>query len=315
MNIFLEMVHSVAKPKSYGMFLRNGKLKTFFFGFLLVLFYFIITVLVPVVRLFTASGGFISAADAMIPDFTIENCTVYVDGTMEYEKGGIYVFANTDSAFIDAMSEDELTAAMRLYDRVLLMDSRQAVIKNMTRIQRIAYEDLDPDLFMTKDKLLKTLESVVNVAIAVILAVVFVGMELLFFLGAVFVALCGMVVASCMHCGLTFGQLYKLGIHARTTPLIIKAVLAYLPFGIPMYFVISVGISVLYLVEAIRHIKTPILLKGSLVFSSAQTGPVQNNREPWEYESGGYEDGSVWNRPEDAMDRGPQDGSDKWSRP
>lgn len=41
------MVHSVYDTKCYGQFLRDKKGKTFLFGFLLVMFYFLITIMVP----------------------------------------------------------------------------------------------------------------------------------------------------------------------------------------------------------------------------------------------------------------------------
>lgn len=321
MNIFAELVHAVIRPKSYGEFLRDKKGKTFLFGFVLVFFYFLITIMVPLVKFQVSTGGIMHMVDEYVPDFTIGNRKVTVERTVEYDEGGTYVFVDTDRSFIGQIESSDLKALLRVYDRVVIMDSEQAVLKNNTQTRQIAYEDLDGDLFMTKDTMMESVGSMVNILIIAGVAVIFVGMELLFFFGVLFVALFGMVVASCMHYNLTFGQLYKLGIYARTTPLLLKAVFALLPLGVPpMYFVISTGISLWYLAAAIRHMKTPALTAGPLAFSSSVRGPVRQDPDPWNYGGNG---GEGWNnQPGGSGQEGqkeressfPEDGNGRWGR-
>lgn len=282
MNLFLELLHSVIRPKSYEIFLQDRKWKSFLFGFVLVFFYFFITIVIPVGRFQASTGGIVNMIDEYVPDFTIENRSVHVSRQVEYSDSGTYVFVNTDETFI-GRADSDMKSLVNAYDRILVMDAQQAVIKNNGQIQYINYEDLDEDLFMTKETLFESLGSAANIIFAVGIVVIFVGMELLFFFGVLFVALFGMIVASCMHYNLTFGQLYKLGIYTRTTPLLIKAVLSFMPFGIPAYFVISVGISLCYLAAAIRHMKTPVLTNGPLSFSSTQSGPVTEDSDPWNF--------------------------------
>ena len=80
-------------------------------------------------------------------------------------------------------------------------------------------------------------------------------MTALFFFGVLFVALIGMAVASALKYRLTFGQLYLLGIYSRTLPLIIKALVSFLPFRIPMFWAINFGISIIILALAIKKMK------------------------------------------------------------
>ncbi|MCH5344337.1 MAG: DUF1189 family protein, partial [Acetatifactor sp.] len=77
----------------------------------------------------------------------------------------------------------------------------------------------------------------------------------LFFFGVLFVALMGMIVASCMNYKLTFGQLYLLGIYSRTLPLLIKALISFLPFHIPFFWVINFGLSLFIMIMAIKKMK------------------------------------------------------------
>ncbi len=260
MNIFAEMACAVSSPKSYREFLKDRKGKTFLFGFLLVLIYFLITIMIPFARFQASTGGILHMVDQFVPDFTIENCQVRVSRPVEYQDNGIYVFVDTDRTFIGdgtslGSSGSDAESMLQSCDRVLLMDARQAVLKSNGQIQQIAYENLDSEAYMTKETLLESMKGIVNIIVVAVPAVILIGMELLFFLGVVFVALLGMIVASCMQCPLTFGQLYKLGVYSRTAPLLLKAFLSFLPFGIPMFFVISLCISLCYIGAGIRHIK------------------------------------------------------------
>lgn len=275
MNVFAELIHSVYDLKSYSVFIKDRKRKTFLFGFLLVFLYYLLTIIVPYAKFQTSTGGVMQLADEYIPDFIIENCTVTVDGSMDREIGNAYIFVNTD----DYMEEDEALYYLTNYEQVLIMDSEKAIFQSDNQFQSIYYSEIDPDLYMTKTLLLQEVAPYITTIIVMGLIVIFVGMELLFFFVVLFVALLGMIVASCMQYHLTFGELYKLGIYTRTTPLLIKALVSFLPISIPFYAVISMAISLAYLAGAIKHMKTPLLENGGLSFQSEQSGPQENQGE------------------------------------
>ena len=276
MNVFSELVHSVYDLKSYRLFLKDKKGKTFLFGFLLVLLYFLVTVILPFVQFQVSTGGIMNIAEELVPDFTIADGRLDMERQFEFAEGDTYIFVDTKN---EEMAEEKILENLREYSSVMILDSRNAIIKSKGQVQTLYFSDLG-DLDMSKSDLIEMVRPFVTMAIVLILVLSFVFMEVFFFFGVLFVALFGMIVASCMQCQLTFGQLYKLGIYTRTTPLIIKAVMSFLPFGIPFYTVISIGISLLYLSGGIRHIKTPPLTGGPLVFSSDHTGPV-NSQEPY----------------------------------
>ncbi|MFW6680095.1 DUF1189 family protein [Lacrimispora sp. AGF001] len=83
----------------------------------------------------------------------------------------------------------------------------------------------------------------------------------LFFFGVLVIALIGMIVTSCLKYRLTFGQLYQISVYARTLPLLLNAIVSFLPFSIPMFGIINFGISVLFLVVAIQKMKESDLAK------------------------------------------------------
>ena len=54
---------------------------------------------------------------------------------------------------------------------------------------------------------------------------------------------------------LSFGQLYMMGVYSRTLPLLIKALVSFLPITIPGFFIINFGISVVILICAMQKMK------------------------------------------------------------
>ncbi len=281
MNVFSELIHSVYDLKSYGIFLKDKKRKTFLFGFLLVLLYYLVTVILPFVQFQVSTGGIGKIVDELLPDFTISDNKLHVDEPYELIEGDVYIFVDTEQEFMD---QDDIQKILRRYNMVLVADENTLVIKNNNQIQYLEFADWSSDFTTSKRQLIDMFLPYVNVVIGIVLVVVFLFMQGTFFFGVLVVGLLGMIVASCMKSDLTFGQLYKLGIYTRTTPLLIKGLVSFLPFGIPLYFVISIGISLGYLAGAIRNMQTPDLEGNPIVFHSQE---IEDR----------------WSRPEDSQDR------------
>lgn len=270
MNVLKELLHSVYKLDSYPVFMQDRKRKTFLFGVLLVFLYFMATVFIPVMKYPVTPGRFTKLLEEVVPDFTLRDQTLTVDKEVEYREPDLYIYVNTADTCVDASS---LQQVLHAYTRVLVMDSEKIVIKNRGEVQMYTYSDLDPDLSFSKEQLLamvKQYSPLIFAGLLGLLVVIFVFMNFGFFFGVLFVALLGMIVASCMHQNMTFGQLYKLGVYTRTTPLLIKALVSFLPVGVPFYFLISMGISLAYMAGAMRKMQELPPLQGPLVFSSEQ---------------------------------------------
>lgn len=288
MNVFSELVHSIYDCKSYKAFLDDKKRKTFLFGFLLVLVYFLITIIVPFARFQISTGGVVRLVDEVVPDFAIADGRLSVEGQFEFEEGDTYVYVNTEESGIAEDAEDEIFDNLYRYGTVIIADSQSMIVKSNGQVETLMISDLD--LEITKDELIQMFRPFVTIMIVVILVIIFLFMEATFFFGVIFVALLGMIVASCMQAKLTFGELYKLGVYTRTTPLLIKAVFSFLPFGIPFFWLISVGISLGYLAGAIRNMNSQDLNGQPVVFYSEEAAKEDR-----------------WNRPEEDYDR--------WNRP
>ena len=251
MNVFKELALSVYSFGSYSEFLKNKKGKVFGFGALLMAIYFAITMLIPsLVGIFSSSGA-VQTFLADIPDFELRDGELWVDDVVEIDEGGTYIYIDTDPdyVFYDA---DEMEELLYDYTSALLMDSEKVILKNDGEVQGFYFSDLD--INFDKEGLLKLIPWL-YVFYVIFMIFAYIWMTGLFFFGVIFVALLGMAVSSALKYQLTFGQLYLLGIYSRTLPLIVKAIVSFLPFNIPFFWLINFGLSVIVLALAIQKMK------------------------------------------------------------
>lgn len=265
MNVFKELVVSVYDFKSYKNFLKNRASKVFLAGLILMVVYFSLSVLVPFIRFQASTGGFVKIIEEYVPEFELSDGVLYVEEPIEYEENGMYVCVDTDpdTVFYDV---GEIDYYISDYYQVILMDSEKVIVKDKGEISGIYFSDVDFEF--SKAELMNLVPYAYGITIGC-MVIVFIFMTGAFFFGVLIVALLGMIVASCMKYQLTFGQLYVLGVYARTLPILIKALCSLLPFSIPMFGIINFGLSVLYVVLAIQKMKEQDLQK-PMEFGSQQ---------------------------------------------
>lgn len=261
------MALSIYSFKSYKEFLNNKKSKVFGFGVMLMLIYFAVTMVAPLVKELATSGSLTDAVEESVPDFKLEDGYLWVDDVIELDDGDTYIYIDTDPNYF-FNGADEMEQYLYGYTQAILMDSEKVIWKDGADIQEIYYADLETDF--DKEDLLSIIP-IVYVCIVIVMIIAFIWMTGLFFFGVLFVALLGMIVASCMKSNYTFGQLYLLGIYSRTLPLIIKAVLSLLSIDIPFFFVINFGISLVIIGCAIQKMKEA-KLQQPLEFSTGNAG-------------------------------------------
>ncbi|MDE7287076.1 MAG: DUF1189 domain-containing protein [Lachnospiraceae bacterium] len=256
MNIFKEMILSVYSYKSYKEFLNNKKGKVFGFSLMLMLIYFLVTIGIPFAG-FHGTKGIAGKMDEMIPEFELTDGRLWIERDFLYEDMDSYfaVSADPEEVFLSAR---EIKGFLNNYRNVLLMDSEKIIIKSNNETNEAYYSDLDFEF--TKSDLLRWVPYI-YVVIAICMLLAFLCMTAFFFLGVIFVALMGMIAASCMNYRLTFGQLYLLGIYSRTLPLIIKAAVSFLPIHIPFFFIFNFGLSLFIIIMAIQKMKEQSLQK------------------------------------------------------
>ncbi len=241
MNLFREMALSVYSFKSYREFIKNRRIKVFGFGAVFMLIYFCLSTLLPFAESQIRNGGFGSNLQSSVPDFQLKDGRLWVDGVIEYESPSGYIYIDTDLEYY-FYSAEEMEDYLYGYSSAILMDSEKMILKGNGSVQELYFSQINAEL--GKQDLMK-LVPYLYVIIGFFMIFVYVWETALYFFGALFVALLGMVVASCMKFKLAFGRMYVLGIYSRTLPLVIKVLLSLLPFQIPLFFIANFGLSLL----------------------------------------------------------------------
>jgi hypothetical protein len=88
--------------------------------------------------------------------------------------------------------------------------------------------------------------------LAIVTVFVFAGLWTAF--AGLFFALLGMLFGSIAGATLTFGSLYQIAIHAQTASLLVRVVMAFLPFFIPMSGLLTFLITAVYLWLGVRAV-------------------------------------------------------------
>ena len=249
MNVFKEMSLSIYSYESYREFLKNKKGKVFGYALLLMFLYFLIAWFLPGMTSLGLPSEMAREIRENVPDFELEDGRLWVERPFEIDADTTYIYADTGESLGDV---SQIAQQLAPYQTALLMDSSQMIVKSQGSVQALSFSALDLEL--DREDLVELIP-MLYVGALVGMVFLYVWITALFFLGVLFVALLGMIVATTMHYELTFGQLYLLAIYSRTLPLLIKAVLSFLPIHIPAFWVINFGLSLLLLALAIRKMK------------------------------------------------------------
>lgn len=255
MNIFAELIHSVYDFQGYAAFLENKKFRTFIYGLFLGLLYVLIAVVGPLAAVILPYGGTERLLKETVPDFALEDGRFWMEEPVEYSQyadyqGGIYVKIDTDTPVTEKISNVDLL----VFDKALVIDADNMVIKSEGEVIRTSFADLDLGNW-TREEVLTELLPFIRVMMWAVVALLLLYSVIGFFLGALFAAGIGAIISSVMKYSLSFGDLYKLAVHARTVPLLIMIVLAWLPLYVPFPFLVNFGISAVYLWKVILCMK------------------------------------------------------------
>lgn len=256
MNIFAELIHSVYDFKSYTSYVKNRGLKTFLYGMLVALIYILLAEVAPMAVLMAPTGGLDSLIRESMPEFTLEDGVLWVADPVEYKQyddfqGGLYLKIDTEDDAVEEISAVDLLP----YEKAIVMGSRGMIMKTNGEVIQATYAELDLGDW-DKERVITELVPMISMIVWFVVIVVILFIPAGFFLGALIAALLGLIVNAILKGNLSFGELFKLAVHARTTPMLLKIVLAWIPIAIPYFFIINFGISVFYMWKAIQCIKS-----------------------------------------------------------
>lgn len=255
MNIFAELIHSVRDFKSYAIFVKERALKVFLYGMMVSLIYILLAEVVPMAVLLAPTGGIDHLIQESMPEFTLEDDTLWVAEPVEYKQydnlqGGVYVKIDTESDITEQMSDVDLLP----YENAIVLDAHNIMVKSGGEVLRGTYAELDLGDW-DKESVVREIVPLISMFVwfVVILAILLIPAG--FFLGALFTTFLGLIVNSILKYHLSFRELFKMSVHARTASMLLKIILAWAPVTIPYFFVINFGLSVFYIWKGIQYMK------------------------------------------------------------
>ncbi len=281
MNVFKEMAYSVAKPSAYPHFLKNKGGRIFGYGMLLMFFYFLLSVVIPVSVLHVQTGGFVHVIRDEIPDFELSHFGFWAEHPYSFENSSTCIRLDSDQIF----REEEIYRLARHYNKLIVIDQEKLIVKNNGQVQTLYFYMLDYDAYISKQDILFIIPMIYLVLFLFGLFY-FVWITALFFLGVLLVSLPGLIINAVLKTDLTFGQIFKLALYGRTLPLLFKGVvlrmldMVVFNVTIPFFWVINFGVTLLYMFLAMKRVQEQRV--ESLRYAYQQ--PYQANPYP----QGGY---------------------------
>lgn len=293
MNVFKEMGCAGVKPDAYPQFLRNKKGKIFGYGMLLMAFYFVITALIPLIQIQAEIGGIGHAVKEELPDFEVSEYGFWIERPYQFDGGTTYVALNSDDYF----DEEEAYLFSQGYQSVLLVDSEKMLIKSNGQVQTLYFYMLESGTYFSRQSIMAFIP-LIYLLVILFLIFYFIWITAVFFFGVLIVALLGMILNSITKAGLTFGQIYILGIYGRTWPLFFKGVVVRL-FGvhIPFFWVVNFGVTLIYLYLAMRKIGAQRVQNNPYVYVQTPGSYGQDGYGQMPYQQGSYQQGSYQQGP------------------
>lgn len=252
MNVFKQMIWSVAGVGKYPILMKLRAGRCVRYMMFLAFIYAFCLVGVPEIKLLATTEGLHALIDEQVPEFQLKNGELTVDGVYEVDENGMLISIDTEYAYLYQYSLDDFRSMLSNYDSVFLADSERLVFKGNGEVTAATYKQLGLE-FRKSD--LHSWVKYCYVGMGIVLLFVWLGSICTFLFGTLCVALAGMIVKAILRVNITFGQVFKLSVYAKTLMVLVKAALAVLWMVFSGYTYLSFAISVVWLSLAMKRIQ------------------------------------------------------------
>ncbi|MCM1569315.1 MAG: DUF1189 domain-containing protein [Roseburia sp.] len=251
MNIFQQGIASVAGVKGYSQLNKQKGGKTVLYVLLLTFLYAFCFMGIDEIKLLTIPGGFHYMIDRIVPEFELKDGVLSVSEVIDWEEGGTLLSIDTEEAYLSQYTTDDFYYLLKDYNAVILVDSHTIVAKSRGEVQMVSFAQLG----LTCNKaMLHGWVVYVYMGMVFLFLCVWMGTIGTFLFGTLCVTLAGMIMNALLPGKLTFGQIFKLSVYSRTLTVLLKAILAIPGWVFGGYALVSVLVSVVYLVLAMKYI-------------------------------------------------------------
>lgn len=255
MNVFKEIVGSIAGVKAYSSFIKNRAGKVFGYAVLVMTIFFVMAN----IRGAIGAGIFLSEMDDEIrenvPYFSVQNGQMYIDEAFFLDDSGTLVSFDSDVDVVYSMTESEWRSYLGDYSSVIIADSEGILLKSDGEIEMAEWPE---EWSFDRESLIGYLP-LITVCVIVYYVFAYIFSVGGYFFAALFVALISMAVTSSQKYHFTFGQIYLLSIYGKTLPLFIKGIVRLLgingiPFVGTLIWAVGFVIACLYVCYAMAQI-------------------------------------------------------------
>lgn len=250
MNLFAEIRYSLSSPASYAGFRKNRAGKTFLYGALLTVIYVLAVMILPLAFEVAGQEGIKNWVKNGIPEFVLEDGKLWTEEPMEYANMMVYLKVDTSCPVTQEISKSELLA----FDQAVVIDAEHILAKAEGKTVTIPLSDLGIS-YMDREVLLQEAFPRLYGFLGGLVFLMFWFSGFLYFGGSLVTAFIGWGIAFVMRCRISFGDLYKLAIHAGTAALLLKMIYAFIPVIIPFFDLITLLVSAAYMKGALNALR------------------------------------------------------------
>lgn len=252
MNIFSEFFHAIFGVKKYPKFLQNSGGKVFLYIMFAVLVYTAIANAMVIPESKEAMAEIKEFIRDEIPDFKLKNGELSIEEGFYIEEDGALISADSEyGSYINQFDKSEWMQTLAEYEAVFMFDATTMLMKDESRIEIMDY----PAEFNFEKDQVYDLIDYGNWLVAIYLILAYICNIIIFLFATLIVALIGMIIDSFIGYHLTFGQIFKLTVYAKTCMLVVKAVLKLAGLSFGGFFFVMLTVSCLYLGSAISNMK------------------------------------------------------------
>jgi hypothetical protein len=250
MGFFPKIYYSIAGFGSYRYFIKQRPGKAVVYLLLLTLILGIVS-LVPIVSDYNnVINGFINSFDTKVPEFTLKNGELNVEGKMPIiiNDGGSTTIIDTSGKTDESILDN--------YDNVILI-TRDKMIQKTFANQRVTSFSALQGFTMNKENVKRLLPLLKwgTVLIIIFGTIFFICGK---FISALLISLIGLIINSSKKAKLTYKAVFQISAYSLTLPLFVGTLLNLIPFNVPYLWLIFYLLSSVYVWGAINSIKRDI---------------------------------------------------------
>lgn len=241
MTIFEDFTIAISQPSRYGEFLKRNNFAYRFFVFILVSLISLAYIVYPTV---TAVRTAKEWYEYKIPDFKIEDGTLYVKKDFTFDEKPVLIKLSNEKEFKENETND--------YQFALLCDENKFILKTNGNVISGEYKEAGKDFKLLKNDIYES-KNILVISV-VITDIILFGIAFgIFFLGAFFVQLLTKSFLKMLKLELSKKEHFRLCVYSMTTPCLLSAVLVLLNFG--SLSALGLIISMIYIYRALINMK------------------------------------------------------------